>query len=145
MIGLRNKKIFFYRKVVCLGLCECFGAGMKQLMMQSRGSQQSNPYAMMGRGNGYGGGTINLSGTTVGSGANARSYKNFYTQAYDDNGFPRISSASPQAMASLASMSMGGGYSGYSGNYTPFLLNPLLIRVILIFQFLGLSALGRRR
>lgn len=74
----------------------------------------------MGGYGGYGGygagaGTVNLAGS-IGVGANARSYKNFYAQAYDENGYPRQMSASPQAMSSLAAMNFGGnGYSGYSG------------------------------
>lgn len=82
-------------------MSQCFGAGMNQLMSQARGGSQyggSQYGGSMGLSGGYGNGyTQNLAANIPAQ--SARSYKNFYAQAYDSNGYPKMLSASPQAIA----------------------------------------------
>ena len=97
--------------MACVGLSHCFGAGMNQMMLRAG---QSNPY---GQASSFGGSTTNLAASmmpsvTVGQGATARSYKNFYSHAYDESGRARIPN---MGMANLAAMGGMGGMGGMAG------------------------------
>lgn len=138
---MKLNQSFLVILAACVGLSQCFGAGMNQLMRQSHQASGITPLSFTGGLGGglsgmsgmsglsglgglggygtsnYGGSNLNqLPSATIGSGMNARNYKNFYSHAYDENGYAKQLSMSPGALQSLASMAGGmGGMGGMGG------------------------------
>jgi len=117
---------FFVALAAMVGMSHCFGAGMKQLMQQSGvgggfgqgmqgfGGQQQG---FAGIGGGFGAGqSKNLAASQIGQGQTARTLKGFYSHAFDENGYARMPTMTPQAMQQLAG-GMGGGMNGMGGGF----------------------------